>query len=147
MKVDRLNPDQWHYLSERAHLLAFDKHKPVQWERIDFALLCIDDNGTVMGYGTFKEIDSKSVYWQYGGTFHGTRHTATSFKAFQEGLRWLSTRYERVSMYVENTNLPALKFAMKMGYRIVGVKLVNEMLLLEHLLEFPRETRDTEKRS
>ena len=135
MNIKKLTPQQWAELSEKAHLIVFGKNKPASMDRIDYALLCEDDKN-ILGYITVREQDSESVYWQFGGTFPGTRSTIKAFHVFQAFIRWARENCKRVAMLVENTNTAMLKFAMKMGFRIVGIRNFQGNILLEHLLEF-----------
>lgn len=43
--------------------------------------------------------------------------------------------YKRITTYIENKNTPMLKFAMKIGFRITGIRNYKNEILLEHLLE------------
>lgn len=137
MKIERITPENWRILSEHAHLTVFGLRKPASMDRIDFALLGIDETSTPMAYVTCRELDSKSLYWQFGGAFPGTRGTLKTYRVFQAFLDWVAPRYERVGMLIENSNLPMLKMAMKIGYRVVGIRHFHGTILLEHLLEFP----------
>ena len=135
IEIERIPKDAWIAMSEKAHLIAFDTHKPVETERIDFACL-IKCGHQLLGYGTFKEMDSGTLYWQFGGAFPGTKDSSMSFKGYQALVDWCGRKYERVYTYIENTNLVMLKFAMKVGYRITGIRNYKGNILLEHLLEF-----------
>lgn len=140
MKIECLTPAQWAPLSENAHRACFGKVKPAAWDRIDFALLAVEEEtATVRGYGTFREQSRDSVYWQFGGAFPGAKDTALSFRAYQQMVRHLAKKYTRVTTAIENTNTVMLKFAMKVGYRIVGTRTVDGSVMVEHLLEFQKE--------
>ena len=138
MKLDRLTPDQWKYLAEKTHLVTFGTHLPSERVRIDFALVGTDDAGPC-GYGVFKEWDAETVHWQFGGAFPGTRGTHKSFLYFLGALAYLKERYKRVTAFVENDNTVMLKFALKAGFRIQGVRVVKGQVLLDHWLEFDQE--------
>lgn len=135
IEIDRLSPVEWKEFSERAHLITFGKHKPAEWDRIDFALVVRNDEN-LMGYVTCREIDAHTVYWQFGGAFPGTKSTSMSWIGYQAFVEYCKVRYKRISTLIENTNLVMLKMAMKVGYRIVGIRFFGGDILLEHLLEF-----------
>jgi RimJ/RimL family protein N-acetyltransferase len=137
MIIDRLDPKSWQKLSENAHLICFNKHKPADWDRIDFALLAKTPENELAGYITCREHDAHTVYWQFGGTFPGARSTSLSFRAYQEGVAWCKSRYKRISTLIENDNVVMLKMAMAVGFRAVGIRFFNQTVLLEMLLEFP----------
>lgn len=143
LSVKVLSPKNWFELSEKAHALVFDKHKPAERDRIDYALICEKKNNAIdafVGYVTVKELDGESVYWQYGGAFPQCKNTLIAFKGFGLFLDWTAKKYKRVSLMVANTNVSMLKFAMKAGFRIVGLRVTKEAILLEHILEFKNET-------
>ncbi len=132
LSVDKLSPWDWARYSETAHLICFGEHKPVSLDRIDFALVCKSDSN-LLGYVTCREIDEKTLYWQFGGAFPGTKN---SFRGYQTLIEYCSTRYKRLTTLIENTNMAMLKMAMKVGYRIVGIRFFNGTILLEHIMEF-----------
>lgn len=135
IEVVQLSPKQWEQLSEKAHLVAFDTHKPKEWDRIDFALLAQNEKD-LMGYVTCREHDAESLYWQYGGAFPGTRETSLSFSVYRELIAFCQKKYKRLSTLIGNENVAMLKMAMKVGFRIVGVRVHQGRVLLEHVLEF-----------
>lgn len=136
MIVKKISPEDWKFFSEFAHESVFGKKKPVEMERIDFALLCVSDKEIPMGYITCRENDSETIYWQFGGVFPGTKDTILSFRVMQAMVRFCKEHYKRITYLVENTNTAMLKFAMRMGFKIQGVRYHNGSVLLEHVLEF-----------
>lgn len=134
-KVDILSKDEWKPLSENAHLICFGKHKPVDLERIDFVLM-VRHGKQAVGYVTCRELDGDTLYWQFGGAFPGSKGTVLSPKGIDAFLEWCRRYYKRVSFLVENTNQPMLKMAMRSGFKIMGVRVFGQSVLLEHLLEF-----------
>lgn len=136
-EVERLTKEQWAPLSENAHIVAFNEKKAVEGERIDFALL-VKRDGKLTGYCTCKEYDAKSLYWQYGGAFPGTKETSVSLPAYMRLVWWSKQNYDRVYTLIENSNLVMLKMAMKVGFRITGVRNHHGKIYLEHSLEFEK---------
>lgn len=135
IEIDRLTPYDWHKYSEQMHAVCFNEHKPKAWDRIDFVL--VGRVGEKLGgYVTCREYDSETVYWQFGGAFPGTVGTSLSFKGYQAFVDYCKPKYKRVTTLIENTNCVMLKMAMKVGFRIVGVRVFAGSILLEHLLEF-----------
>lgn len=133
-KVTRIEAKDWvERFSERAHSLVFQKHKPAEWDRIDFALL-VTQGTDLIGYATCREHDSKTLYLQYGGAFPGTRETSMSLPAYIELIEWCRKNYAKVTTVVENDNIVYLKFAMRVGFRIVGLRAFQGQVLLEHEL-------------
>jgi len=137
MKVVKISKDDWGKLSKEAHLITFGEDKKPDAERIDFTLAVESFGGVPMAYATCKELDSESLYWQYGGSFPDTKGTVHSFRAMKELLKWVKTAgYVRLGFYVENDNAPMLKLALKTGFKIMGVRYFRDSILLEHRLEF-----------
>ena len=134
--IKQIGPQLWSQrFSSLAHESAFGEKK--NWDdRIDYALLSINENEEPCGYVTCRELDSKIVRWQYGGMFEPVRDTIYSMKIYEEFINWMRNRYEAISFYVENTNKVMLKFAMKSGFLITGIRNYQGNILLEHLMEF-----------
>ena len=138
MKIElkRLGADEWARFAENAHLATFGEFRSKGKDRIDFALLAIDEHDTPIGYMTVKELDSETVYWQFGGALPDYKGTNTMWHAYVAASAYCKERYKRVFTYIENTNPPMLKFAMKLGFRIIGIRNFGKHILLEHLLEY-----------
>ena len=137
MRIERATPHQWASLSEDAHLAVFGTLKPATFDRIDYALLAVDSQQKPLAYLTARETDHETVYWQFGGSFPGARGTPQSYRAFQAFLRYTKEAgYKRVTCLVENTNTVFLKFVMKAGFLIQGVRMFKSTVLVEHMLEF-----------
>lgn len=134
--IRKLDKKEWEDFSESAHKICFNEIKPKEWDRIDYALLVINEKEEPCGYMTCKEIDSKSIFWQYGGGFKPVLETIYSMKAYQALMYWHKERYDRIGTYIENTNSKMLKMAAKIGFKITGIRNYNNQILLEHLLEF-----------
>ncbi len=79
MKLEVIDSKTWALHSEDAHKIAFGKVKPASWDRIDFALLAVDDSEMPMGYITCREHDHETIYWQFGGAFPGTKGTCKTW--------------------------------------------------------------------
>lgn len=127
---------EWALVSEEAHRIAFGTIKPASMDRIDFALLAVKDDVS-MGYVTCRETDAKTLYWQHGGAFPGTKdsiHTWPAYSLFMEHCQGMG--YDRVTTVIENTNAVMLKMAQKVGFKIIGVRNFNGAVLLEHVKEF-----------
>ncbi len=133
-EVNKLTPEEWAVLSEDAHRAVFNEVKPSAFDRIDFALVCHSE-GLPRGYVTCREFDHETLYWQFGGSFPGTRGTVISWEVYRALTIWALQRYKRITTLIENTNEVMMKMAMKRGFRIVGLRNYGGSILLEHLLE------------
>lgn len=118
-------------MSEKAHLLCFKENKPKEWDRIDFALLGVNDEGIPLGYITCRELDANVLYWQFGGAFPSSRSTIHCMACYCSFYNFCRTRYKRICTYIENTNQVMLKMAMKIGFLITGIRNFDGSILLE----------------
>lgn len=137
--VKYLNKIEWETYSENAHAIAFGTIKKREDERIDYALLALT-NDELIGYVTVKEMDSKTVYWQFGGGFPTGEKTIRIWHGYNAFLAWSALRYKYMSTLIENDNLPMLKMAMRAGLRITGVRYFKGAILLEHGIEFSNKS-------
>lgn len=120
--------------SELAHRIGFGKIKKKETERIDFALMAVDTKKP-LGYITCRELDDKTLYWQFGAPFPGTKGTANVFRAYEAGAKYCLKRYNRILTYIGNKNTPMLRLAMQVGFRITGVRIYDDEVLVEHTLK------------
>lgn len=134
--IHKMDPKTWESFSEHAHRACFSEIKPREWDRIDYALLCTNEKDEPCGYMTCRELDSKSVYWQFGGAFKPIKGTINSMRVYEAFINWHKERYQRVCTYIENDNRAMLRMADKVGFKITGIRNYNSQVLLEHLLEF-----------
>lgn len=137
MRVVRVEKEEWKEVSEDVHAVVFSEKKPVSTERIDFALVVETDHASApLAYATCRELDSESLYFQYGGSFPGTKGTVLSLSCMRALLEWAQANgYRRVAFLVENTNLPMLKMGMRVGAFIRGVRVFQHSVLLEHVVD------------
>lgn len=135
ISIIQLTPREWSQYSEAAHKIAFAEVKPACWDRIDFALLAVDDENP-LGYMTCREHAEGVLYWQYGGAFPGTLGTLFSWRCYQAFIEHCGKKYKQIHTQIENTNAVMLKMAMKAGFRVMGVRNFKNSILLEHWLEF-----------
>lgn len=138
INVERIEKDQWREMSSDAHRAVFSEIRDAESERIDFALLAIED-GKLYGYCTVRELDSESVYWQYGGAFPSSEKSIRAVKSYDCFVGYCKARYRRVSTLVANGNIRYLKLAMSRGFRIIGVRTFKGEIFVELLNEFTKE--------
>lgn len=135
MNIVKLLPKEWKELSESAHLICFNERSEAGSDRIDFALLALKDESPC-AYVTCREVDSETLYWQYGGAMPNIKDTVNSYKAYESLTGFCREMgYIRITTLVKNTNIVMLKFAMKIGYRIIGIRYSDGEIYLEHCLE------------
>ena len=138
--VKRIEKDVWvSSFSEHAHKAVFEELKPKEWDRIDYALITVNEQDEPTCYMTCREFSHDTVYWQYGGSFPNVRGTVGSYVGYTAFRDWHKERYARVVTYIENTNSKMLKMAASIGFIITGVRNYKGEVLLEHLLEFKNE--------
>lgn len=135
MKVVKLSSDEWKMYAEDAHLICFNERMSAELNRIDFALV-VHEGDVPLAYTTCREFDANTVYMQFGGAFPSVRGTLKSFQCYMKMLEALKSHYKRATTLIENNNIPMLKFAMKAGFLITGVRYFKGSVLLEHLLDW-----------
>lgn len=126
---------EWMKFAENAHLICFNEKRPDAMNRIDYALV-VEENDMPLAYMTIKELDSETVYMQYGGAFPSAKNTIKSFQSYEVMMNFLKENYKLGLTLIENTNTAMMKFAMKFGLRVTGLKLFNGIILLEHSIKF-----------
>lgn len=133
--VKKLTPKEWSEFSEMAHLIVFNEKRSKSMDRVDFALIVENEKGVPLTYATCKELDSETVYMQYGGAFPSSEKTTLVFKCYDLMINFLMLSYKRIGTMIENKNKPMLKLAMKKNFIIVGMRNFHNSVLLEHMLE------------
>ena len=139
--VHKIGADEWKKLYEKnAHLAVFEEYVDEEKSKLDFALLVVNKKDEMVVYMTIKEMDKYTAFIEYGGSFPNKRGSVESFPAFLACLEFLEKDYERVNFFTENKNKPMLKFGLNAGFEIIGCCYSNNKFLLEHTLEFKKET-------
>ena len=135
--MDLLSMDAktWNEYAEMAHLIVFNENRPAELNRIDFAMIT-DIDATPQCYMTCRELDSESVYMQYGGAFPSCKGTTKSFTSYEMFVTELAQKYKRATTLISNQNIPMLKFAMKIGLRVIGIRIFKNEVFLELMVEF-----------
>lgn len=132
LNVLRISRDEWKQYSASAHRAVFKAVKPAEFDRIDYALLCIDtvkDEPT--GYVTVRELDHETVYWQFGGGFPWAQKSIWIARTYDALLNKQAEFAKRMTTRIENTNLPMLKLALSKGLIVFGVRTFGGETLLE----------------
>lgn len=133
MIVRKIPPEEWRVISEEAHKVCFSEIRPKDMERISFALIAEKD-GVPAGYVTCRELDSESVYWQYGGSFPNIKKNIYSMRAYEAFHKFTKELgFKRITTYIQNTNISMLKLAFSQGFRIIGVRLFGNEVFCELL--------------
>lgn len=130
--VKRIEKEDWKLLSKDSHVTVFKEEWDPEKERIDYALVTTDIDNQLIQYSTIRELDADTGYLQYGGSFPSYRGSVAAYRSFQAILRWLQAQYRYVSFLTENTNFPMLKFAIREGFVIVGMRVFKNHIMLEH---------------
>jgi hypothetical protein len=135
--IEKIDALAWQDFSENAHRIAFSEVREAKVERIDYALLATEDS-ILYGYVTVRELDSTSVYWQYGGAFPPSEKSSKAVRTYQKFIEYSRAQYERISTLVHNENIRYLKLAMSQGFRIIGCRMFNKEIYVELLLELTK---------
>lgn len=137
--IRKLTPSQWAtHFAAASHLIAFGETRSPELDRIDYALIMTDDKNEICAYMTCIEMDAESVYWQFGGAMPNYKNTLYSVRGYELFVKWARENYKRISTRIENTNLPMLRLAMKMGFLVTGTTTFKNKIYLELLNEFSK---------
>lgn len=138
--IKRIEKDVWKEMfAENAHLAVFDERIKKDKEVIDFALIAVDqDTDDLISYVTVREYDKGHAHWYWGGSFPKYRGRVSALRSMEAILGWMKENYIKMSFFTQNTNHPMIKFGVKHKFQIVGVRLAQGALLLEHVIEFDK---------
>jgi len=134
--IYRVHKDEWKKMSYNAHLTCFGEFRDPELDRIDYALLVVDDEAP-LAYCTVREVDKATAYMQYGGAFPSLAKYKV-LSAYLLMMKHLAGNYIRGTTLIENTNLGMLKMAMKAGWLIKGLRVFDQSILLEHQINFEK---------
>jgi RimJ/RimL family protein N-acetyltransferase len=134
LEIKSLSGAEWRHFAHTAQVLAFRQTRDPSMDRIDFALLAVK-NGEPCGFVTVRELDSESIYWQFGGAFPQIKATVHVQTVYREFVKACAGKYRRVTTLVENDNVPYLRLAMAAGFRIIGVRVYGGTVLVELHME------------
>lgn len=134
-KVVQVSPLDWaKTFSQNAHKAVFQELRGAFIDRISYALLVIKDE-VVIGYVTVMDYDAETVYWQFGGVLPTFRKSITAVKCIETAIEWQKKISTRILTYVENTNLPMLRFYLAYGFIIIGTRTYNGHTMLDLVKE------------
>lgn len=131
--VIKIGEECWEKMSANAHLICFNEARPASFNRLDYALLIVNNENTPVSYITVKEFDEETVYWQHGGSFPGAIGIP-AWRSYNLAIEWSKDHYKRIFTLIENVNVAMLKMAMKAGFRIIGTKTISGSIMVEHFL-------------
>lgn len=121
-KAIEISPDEWaRGFSENFHKLVFKEIRPASYDRIDYAILVVKSED-VVGYVTVRELDNETVYWHFGGAVPKFRKSIIAARAIELALEFQKQRSKKLVTYVENRNLPMLRFYLSYGFVIIGTR-------------------------
>lgn len=134
MRVEQVGRPEWNKLSTNALYVSFGKEFPADFNRIDYALICCDDEN-IYSFATVIELNAEAVYMQHGGAMPNIQGTIQVKRCYNAVINWLKLRYKKISTRILNTNLAMLKLAMSEGLRVVGCDFSDGEIFLNLNLE------------
>ncbi len=125
LRLTRMDMEVWRDVEPGVESMVFGESRPHGFSRADFVLVA--DLGTpesLVGYVTMLELDAATLYWQHGGSFPKYRGSIQTFRAYEEVRKWCEAEgYAQATTFILNENVAMLKMAMRLGFRIIGVKI------------------------
>lgn len=94
--------------------------------------------GECVGFLGVYLVDAGTAMIQAAGLTHQTRHAGGSLRWVSQALDYLHQRVWHVMAEVPQTNLPALRLALKAGFLIMGTRLAPDgslLVLIRHTKE------------
>lgn len=133
-ELKKIPYDRWLEISDVAHSVVFGEVRPTALERFSFAL-SIEADGFIGGFITCHEMDSETLYIQYGGVLPKFQKSIHAMHGYKMLINYCIENYKRVWTRIENKNKAMIKMALAMNFVPVGVSQFKDKLLLEMLLE------------
>ena len=135
LEVKKLTSGKWAEICSDAHLVGFNHARDPKLDRIDYALLVVDELQNICGWLTAREFDSETVYWQYGAGTPESRNGPKVVETYSVLVEDAFKKYKRICTLVENENVKYLKLAMHFGFRIIGTRLFESKVYVELMNE------------
>lgn len=133
IRVERLDKDTWNKgFAHLAHQAVFRESFDSDLKDLSFGLLGINETHTLVAYCTVAEVGENSCFILYGGAFADFRNSITAFNAFREFDNYLSSRYDSLGFLTENKNKPMIKYGIRQGFTIIGMRFSRDKIFLEH---------------
>lgn len=130
-----ITPNNWKLMAQDVHACVHGTLRDPNMDRVDFVLLGVDDKDEMAGYITVKVFDDASVYFGWGGMFPSYKGTTKTYHIYKEAILFIFTQFKRINTYIRNTNVAMLKLAMKVGFLITGIKVIDNIIYCDLLLE------------
>jgi hypothetical protein len=132
MIVEKITPEEWRSgLMTKMYLDTFGSERDPNVERCDFVLVAKDSELDPVGFITCHEMDSETLYWQFGGATEKIKKTIRVSSHYSHFLVWSLSKYKRVTTRIENKNLAMLRMALKVGFLVIGVWNIKNKVYLE----------------
>jgi RimJ/RimL family protein N-acetyltransferase len=120
--VEKLSLDEFNKVAEAAHLTFFGEDRPKEFNRFDYALVCHTEEKGLITYSTILEHDAESAYMQHGGAFPNVINGPFTVRGYNKMVDFLKERYPVITTRIFNDNIPMIKLALSVGFKIHGVE-------------------------
>jgi hypothetical protein len=136
MIVEKVSLDGWKKdWIDICYPLCFNSSRPKELEKCNYALL-VKEGAELVCFTTAIEMDSETVYWQFGGALEKFKKSFKVMTGYMLMVRWEKETHKRITTRIENTNISMLKMAMAAGFRVHGTWHFDGKIYLELLNEF-----------
>ncbi|MHA2383768.1 MAG: GNAT family N-acetyltransferase [Candidatus Thorarchaeota archaeon] len=89
---------------------------------IDFAVICEEDDGSIVGFASFRFFKKTTVHLHYTGIMPEYQRKAY-WSVMENICKWLTEQgITRVTGKVDQMNIPALMGALKLGWYVYGTE-------------------------
>ncbi len=138
MEAQYLTPDQWSQIEKSAVGASFGHWDEGMGAPLSYALLMVDAQNTPRGYVTAQLHGPRTVYWKFGAALFPTQGSIVVRNALLQLIdREKLMGRTKIHTFIENTNTRMLRMALSVGFRVVGVRLSESAVLVDHCLVIP----------
>lgn len=136
MIIEKISSEEWkNTYMKSMYEEVFGAERPVGLEKCDYVLIAKDSELDPVGFITCHEMDSETVYWQFGGAAKKVKNTNHVLNHYIHFLAWSLAKYKRVTTRIENTNSSMLRMAIRCGFLVYGIWNFKNKIYLELCFE------------
>lgn len=133
MKLFLLTDDEWLKIADDAYKAVFGSLAPENMSKIERndGAIAVYDEGELVGFCSFKEIDANSIFLTFGGAIpacQGKLVVARMFKKIVEMFEGIG--FKRLKIRTTNDNIKMLRLGLGFGFKIIGTEIHRDKLFI-----------------